>query len=131
MDNLTKGIEHLGLTVRNVEESADFFIHLLGFRKIGEKKDYPAIFLTDGVVKLTLWALKQESDQRGFDRHSNVGLHHVALRVDEERLDAISESLSRSGVAIEFQPEFIGNGPSRHMMLSDPSGIRIELIARK
>jgi len=131
MAKLTFGMDHLGLTVKNVEESAKFFIQHLGFERIGGKADYPAIFLSDGTVRITLWQLKGPEAGNEFNRFSNVGLHHFALKVEDARLDELHERLASAGVFVEFSPELVGGGPSRHMIVTDPSGIRIEFIARK
>jgi hypothetical protein len=67
-----------------------------------------------------------------FDRAQNVGLHHLALAVESPAaLDALHERLRRlPDVEIEFAPEPLGGGPTRHMMLYIPGGVRLELIAR-
>ena len=129
MDNaITQGIHHLGLTVSRLEDSADFFIGLLGWKIVRRNEEYPAIYLSDGNILLTLWATKTEP-AASFDRHRNVGLHHVAFRVESENsLQAIHQNLLAAGIHIEFAPEQLGNGPARHMMCYDPSGIRVELI---
>lgn len=132
MATITKGIEHLGLAVKDLKITANFFIQALGFTKLGDKLDYPAMFLTDGVVKITLWQLRTQEMSVEFNRFTNVGLHHVAFKVDEEELDQIFTRLSEfEGVTIEFAPEFMGTGLSRHMMVTEPGGIRIEFTARK
>lgn len=133
MKKLTSGIEHVGLTVKDVQQSAEFFINVLGFTKLGERPDYPAVFVSDGTVRLTLWQAKGDQQVIEFDRHKNVGLHHLALRVENDQvLDEIYETLRNTrSITIEFAPEFLGKGPSRHMMIYDINGIRIEFIARK
>ncbi len=127
-DSITSGIHHIGLTVSNLEESAEFFISLLNWQEVRRNDEYPAIFVSDGEIMLTLWAVK---DQPGnsFNRKSNVGLHHLALKVsNEEALDILYEKLSSSNIEIEFAPELLREGPAKHMMCYDPSGIRIEFI---
>lgn len=129
MDNsITQGIHHLGLTVSRLQESADFFTQLLGWKMLRKNEEYPAIYVSDGNILLTLWASKIEP-ATPFDKHKNVGLHHVAFRVQsEETLQAIHQRLSEAGINIEFAPEPLGSSPARHMMCYDPSGIRVELI---
>jgi catechol 2,3-dioxygenase-like lactoylglutathione lyase family enzyme len=62
-----------------------------------------------------------------FNKNKNVGLHHIALSVaDEEGLNQLYERLKENGVRIEFSPEILGQGPAKHMMCYEPSGIRIE-----
>lgn len=125
---ITSGIHHLGLTVSKLEESAQFFTSLLGWKEVRRNDEYPAIFVSDGTTMITLWAVK-EQPVAGFDKNRNVGLHHVALRVGSERdLHAVYERLLSSGVDIEFAPEFLRQGPAKHMMCYDPSGVRVEFI---
>ncbi len=123
---LTKGSHHIGLTVSNLEESAEFFTSLLGWKEIQRQEDYPAIFVSDGQMVLTLWATKEEPVGE-FNKNKNVGLHHIAFSVaDEESLNQLYQRLKESSVKIEFAPEQLGPGPAKHMMCYEPSGIRIE-----
>lgn len=124
---VTKGIHHVGLTVSDLEGSAKFFIDMLGWEEV-RRTDYPAIFVSDGTVMLTLWAT-QVFPSREFDKDANVGMHHLALHVETmDELDALYEKISAQGIEIEFAPEFLREGPTRHMMCYEPSGIRIEFI---
>lgn len=128
MTVMTSGIHHIGLTVSKLEESANFFVQQLGWREIKRKPDYPAIFVSDGNIMLTLWATQVPSPT-GFDRKSNVGLHHIALVVKTEaELLSLHQQLLQSGVEIEFSPEHVGESPAKHMMCYDPSGVRIEFF---
>ena len=125
--NLIAGIHHLGLTVTDVTATSRFFIETLGFQKVAERPAYPAIFVSDGTVMLTLWQAQAGKDATAFDRRANIGLHHFALKVAD--LDAAYERLaSRDDVEIEFAPEALGDGPVRHMMCQIPGGPRMELI---
>jgi catechol 2,3-dioxygenase-like lactoylglutathione lyase family enzyme len=125
---LTLGIDHVGLTVRNLSVTRDFFIDLLGWTQVGGRPDYPAAFVSDGHITLTLWEVKDLQNCVAFDRKTNVGLHHLALRAgSKEALDAIFARVSGwPGVVVEFAPENMGEGPKRHTMLYEPGGIRLE-----
>lgn len=129
MDNpFTKGVHHVGLTVSKLEESAEFFTSLLGWKEVRRRGDYPAIFVSDGQVMLTLWSTKEEPAAT-FNKNKNVGLHHIALSVEsEENLNQLYAHLQENGVEIEFSPELLGQGPAKHMMCYEPSGIRVEFI---
>lgn len=126
----TRGVNHIGLTVRDLDASAAFFIDALNWEKAGEDPDYPAIFVSDGEMLVTLWRATEPGNATAFDRKSNIGLHHLALTVpDLETLDEVYETLKTfPGVKIEFAPEFLGDGPTTHMMVYEPSGARIEFI---
>lgn len=127
----TTGIHHAGLTVPDIGATADFFEQALGFTRVGGKPDYPALFLSDGTVMITLWQATDPARAVPFDRHHNVGLHHLALRVaDAAALERLhGELAARADVVVEFAPEPLGGGPTRHMMCAIPGGIRLELIA--
>ena len=126
--NITQGIHHAGLTVPDLEASRAFFIDALGFEQVGEKPDYPAVFLSDGVVMITLWQVGDPATAIPFDRRKVIGLHHMAFKVAD--LDAVHQRLRlRDDVEIEFAPEPLGGGPTRHLMCAIPGGIRIEFIA--
>lgn len=123
---LTTGVHHIGLTVSRLEESARFFTSLLGWKEVRRKPEYPAIFVSDGQVMVTLWASK-DSPATDFDRRKNIGLHHLAFRIaSEAELGSLHDKLAAAGVPIEFPPQQMGDGPARHMMCYEPSGIRIE-----
>ncbi|HWP67016.1 MAG TPA: VOC family protein [Candidatus Limnocylindria bacterium] len=128
---LTRGAHHIGLTVPDLERARAFFVEALGFRQVGEKPDYPAVFVSDGQVMITLWRAADPRRAAPFDRRNAIGLHHLALRVgDAGALDALHARLAATpDVAIEFAPESLGGGPTRHMMCLIPGGIRLELIA--
>ncbi|MCM2679585.1 VOC family protein [Echinimonas agarilytica] len=127
---ITQGIHHLGLTVPDIRHTADFFIEQLHFAQVGEKPEYPAIFVSDGTVMLTLWQV-QADDFNAFNRHSNIGLHHVALQVKNlESLHQLSQKFSQlDSVDIEFLPEQIGQSNNYHLMCLIPGGVRVEFFA--
>lgn len=127
----TQGVHHAGLTVPDLAAAKTFFQEALGFAQVGEKPDYPAVFLSDGAVMITLWQAEDSARAVPFDRRRVIGLHHLALRVaDAQALDALHrELMRRKDVEIEFAPEPLGGGPTRHMMCAIPGRIRLELIA--
>ncbi len=130
-DARTQGIHHAGLTVPDLSAARGFFEQVLGFQTVAERPEYPAVFLSDGIVMITLWQAEDPEQAAAFDRRRVIGLHHLALRVaDSAALDALHTHLSaRADVQIEFPPEPLGAGPTRHMMCAIPGGIRLELIA--
>lgn len=127
----TRGVHHVGLTIPDLQATRQFFLQTLGFRQVGEVPDYPAVFVSDGSVMITLWQAEDPATARGFDRRTGIGLHHLALAVENEvALKELYERLARSqDVDVEFGPELLGNGPTQHMMCAIPGGIRVEFIA--
>jgi catechol 2,3-dioxygenase-like lactoylglutathione lyase family enzyme len=130
---ITKGVHHVGLTVPDVEQTAQFFTTVLNMNVVGRRPEYPAVFVSDGAVMITLWQAENPATATGFDRRANIGLHHLALAVtDSDQLDALHTRLNgMSDVEIEFAPELLGAIPFRHMMCRIPGGVRIEFIAPK
>ncbi len=124
----TLGIHHLGLSVSNLKATSEFFISCLNWSTVKEVPEYPAIFVSNGKIMLTLWQIN--ADATNFDHKNNVGLHHFALEVtSEEALNSVFENVSTyPGVKIEFEPELLGNGPAKHCMVYEPGGIRLEFI---
>lgn len=129
--SVTRGVHHVGLTVPDITETGAFFRDALGYEQIGEAPDYPAVFLSDGVTMITLWQAENPDTAVTFDRKNVIGLHHLALLVAEDGLlDDLYSSLSaRQDVILEFAPEPLAGGPTRHMMCAIPGGIRVEFIA--
>ncbi len=127
----TKGAHHIGLTVPDVATTRAFFTNVLGFSVVGERPAYPAVFVSDGTIMITLWQATGPMSATPFDRKSVVGMHHLALQVaDHDALEALGRILAETdGVQIEFAPEQLGETPLRHLMCSIPGGIRVEFIA--
>ena len=124
--SVTHGVQHIGLAVSKLEESAEFFTKILGWEEVKRREDYPAIFVRDNGLTITLWKTQTDEPVK-FDRKTNIGLHHLALRVENKgELFQLLDVLKANQIEIEFEPTFIREGPSMHMMCYEPSGIRIE-----
>ncbi len=127
----TTGVHHVGLTVPDLEAALRFFTEGLGHEIVGEVASYPAAFVSDGSVMITLWRARDPEAATPFDRHAAIGLHHLALSVaDADALASLRDRLvTRDDVEIEFDPEPLGGGPTQHMMCHVAGGIRVEFIA--
>jgi catechol 2,3-dioxygenase-like lactoylglutathione lyase family enzyme len=124
---LTNGCHHIGLTVNKLEDSAAFFTECLGWQEVRRDDGYPAIFVSDGKVMVTLWQSKLLHPPI-FDKN-HIGLHHVAFMVDtEEALNTCYQKIKAHDLKIEFTPELLRGGPAKHMIFYEPSGNRIEII---
>ncbi len=109
----TRGIDHVGLSVRDLESTRRFFCDCLGWRVVGERSEYPAAFVSDGHQVVTLWRVEAPVRAIAFDRRTNVGLHYLALAVaDRAALDALYQRIaSWPGLVVEFVSELSGKGP--------------------
>ncbi len=128
-NKLTRGVHHIGLTVPDLDQARAFFCGVLGFDEVGGVPSYPAIFVSDGAVLLTLWRAEDPLTARAFDRRANIGLHHLSLAVaNDAELDAAWEKVSaHPGVVVDFAPGPIRPGATtRHFLVFIPGGIRME-----
>ena len=126
----TLGLNHIGLSVSDLEATTAFFVDTLGFKPSGGDPDYPANFVFNGEIFVTLWQVTDPATAVAFDRKNNVGLHHMAITVrDLATLHALHQRfIEHPRVEVEFGPEFLGQGPTTHMMIREPSGLRLEFI---
>lgn len=127
---ITCGINHLGLSVKNLDQTVSFFVECLGWKESGRDNSYPRSAVSDGHSRLTLWEVDHNLEVNAFHFRKNIGIHHLALAVQsEEVLNDISLKVNNyQGVEIEFMPELLGSGPRKHMIFYEPGGIRLELI---
>ena len=56
----TNGINHTGLSVRNLDDTARFFTRVLGWEESGRDEIYPRTSVSDGVSRLTLWQVADD-----------------------------------------------------------------------
>ena len=128
-DKLTRGVHHIGLTVPDLEQARAFFCDVLGFDEVRGVPAYPAIFVSDGAILLTLWRAADPLKARPFDRRTNIGLHHLSLAVsDDAALERAWEKVSaHADVVVDAAPGPISPGSvTRHFLVFIPGGIRIE-----
>ena len=103
-DALTHGVHHVGLAVRDLDEATGFFCGTLGFKEVARNEAYPAVFVSDGTVTLTIWRVTDPDSAVAFNRKANIGLHHLALAVaDEAALATVHERVrNHPGVVLDF-----------------------------
>lgn len=87
--SLTRGLDHLGLAVRSLSKSVAFFVDGLGWTEKGGKPDYPAVFVGNGQLRLTLWQVKDPAAATPLGCSSKCSDH---------------AGLGLSGASIEAQP---------------------------
>lgn len=124
----TLGIHHLGLAVKDLDQTVKFFTDCLGWNVVKEKPDYPAKFVSNGHALVTLW--QSNSGANEFNRKENIGLHHFAIKVNsqQELVDLYKKVSEYPEIKVDFAPETLGPGSAQHFMVFEPGGIRIEFI---
>jgi catechol 2,3-dioxygenase-like lactoylglutathione lyase family enzyme len=120
-------VHHVGLAVRDLDEVTSFFCGTLGFKEVARNDAYPAVFISDGAVTLTIWRVTDPRSAVAFNRKTNIGLHHLALAVADEA----ARVRDHPGVTVEFNPESVRLGSATHDFICViPGGLRIEFATR-
>jgi catechol 2,3-dioxygenase-like lactoylglutathione lyase family enzyme len=119
-------LEHVNLTVSDLDRSVDFYTRLLGlhvrWRREGTD-DLPAAahIGTDDQYIAMFQAVGDAS--RPAPDYEGVGLNHFGFVVDD--LDATRDRLVNLGVAPHSEADY---DPGRRLYFYDPDGIEVELV---
>jgi len=112
-------LEHVNLTVTDLERSADFYRRLLGLEvrwqgdgslHIGTEQEYLAFF-------------EASADGRAPHDYGLVGFNHVGFVVDD--LEAARERAEALGTTVHLEADY---EPGRRIYVTDPDGIEVELV---
>ncbi|MED1951881.1 VOC family protein [Brevibacillus centrosporus] len=121
---LTKGVNHVGLSVTDLEASKAFFTDILEFETVEYAEGHHA-YVTDKATMITLWqTAEQEASVNA------AGLHHLALSVESVAvLRQLEERMKERGIRLQFGGIGVKGqeGGTIALFCYDPSGIRIEL----
>lgn len=121
-------LEHVNLTVADLDRSAKFYGELLGlkvrWRRESGSNETPAIHLGDERSYLALFAADPAKAQRLPEpEYGRVGFNHVGFVVDD--LDAKVAWLTQRGIETEIEDSY---EPGRRAYFYDPDGIEVELV---
>ena len=128
------GIEHVDLTVNDLEKSARFYDQVfgaLGFRRL-EEDDAGEHDLRWGNAHLTIAIRAAAPDQVGarYNRY-RVGLHHLALKVrTRAQVDQFHGFLCSERITVLDAPaEYPQYGKGYYaVFFSDPDGLKLEVV---
>lgn len=143
---MTYSVNHVGITVSDVDRSLDFYVRILGGAALGSWErsgpsidavtGYPGVVVRQAFVRLargaTLIELLQYvggSKEVTDPDHGRAGSVHVA--VDVEGLDEILDRMQAEGVVVLSEPLVAGEGPlegCRLVYVLDPDRVRVELV---
>jgi lactoylglutathione lyase len=122
---------HLGLVVTDLDRSLAFY-GALGYEVVGEVAETPLGHLTmlklpdDEFVSLELVHRDEPSGGGGETIVGDTRLSHLVVQVAS--MDEALERLAAAGIATEPPTSPDGSGDFLTAMLSDPDGVRIELV---
>ena len=136
-------VRHIGIVVKNIENSLKFYRDLLGLqiqRAMNESGEYIDNMLGFKDVKvktvkmsapngLTLVELLEFDVPKGsnLSRHVNdIGASHVAFTVSN--IDEMYEKLKQSGIKFNAPPQLSPDGYAKVTFCFDPDGTPVELV---
>ena len=113
-----ESINHIGITVSNVEESINFYKDLFDFEVIEKISNSGQAFLKMGDITISLYEVE------GY-KTDGVSQNRISFYVDEEDFEDALDELEEMGIKIVYGPENIRNGQT--VVFLDPDGNNIEL----
>jgi catechol 2,3-dioxygenase-like lactoylglutathione lyase family enzyme len=125
-----EGIDHVAMSVRDVERSAQWYIDILGFehRHKGVWGGIPT-FIGKGTTAIALFPVKNTTSTSlaavapAKAARAEIRLLHLAFRADRKNFLAAQEELKRHGITFEFQDHEI----SHSIYFRDPDGHELEI----
>ena len=118
-----EGIDHVALAVRDVGQSAQWYIDVLGFerRYNGMWEGIPT-FIGRGNTAIALFPIR-DGDSRPAVRVGKIDMLHLAFRADRKNFIAAQDELKRRGIKFQFQDHEI----SHSIYFDDPDGHQLEI----
>ena len=113
-----ESINHIGITVSNLEESVKFYRDLFDFDLIDKASAPGLAFMRVADISIGLY------ESPGF-KNSDASKHRIAFYVDEEDFEDAIDELNEREIQITFGPENIRKGKT--VVFLDPEGNQIEL----
>jgi catechol 2,3-dioxygenase-like lactoylglutathione lyase family enzyme len=118
-----EGIDHVALSVRDVEHAAQWYIDVLGFeRRHQERWDGIPVFIGKGTTSIALFPVGS-NERSASSARGEVKMLHLAFRANRKNFLAAQEELKQRGVQFEFQDHEI----SHSIYFRDPDGHTLEI----
>ena len=117
-----EGIDHVALAVRDVAQSAAWYVEVLGFEhRLPGMWDGVPVFVGKGATALALFPVgTPEPSARA--RHS-ITMLHLAFRTSRDGFAAAQHDLAARGIDFHFQDHEI----SHSIYFRDPDGHELEI----
>ena len=113
-------LDHVAITVRDVESSATWYQDVLGLKRLHEESwgDYP-VFVCAGASGLALFPKDTTVEQLAKGQNMN----HFAFRANRENFEKARKELPERGIEFEFQDHKIAHS----IYFRDPDGYKVEI----
>lgn len=131
---MIKQISHLGVAVKNLEESREFYRSVLGLESsdpITSEDGTMQASLVDvgGTIIELLQPVGSEGVMAKFLEKRGEGFHHICYEVDDIRAEI--ESLTARGIEVIGEPEEGVEGLAVFLHPRGTHGMLVELVEKK
>jgi|SRR5690348_4858207 len=117
-----EGIDHVALSVGDVEKAAQWYIDVLGFKKLYDGMwDGVPVFIGKGTTALALFPVRSKSSSSSGP--ADIRMLHLAMRADHANFLAAQAELKQRGIKFEFEDHQI----SHSIYFHDPDGHILEI----
>ncbi|MEZ3115794.1 VOC family protein [Halobaculum sp. MBLA0147] len=129
----TTGTDHVTLVGSNADDTVAFYRDVLGMRLVLrqpnlDRPEVTHLFFDSGDGRLVTFFVDESRDSEPADQEPGVGaVHHLAFRIDHERLDAVRERLADGGYGYSEYDR----GAFHALYTTDHNGLTIELVVDK
>src|SRR2546423_13601859 len=98
-----EGIDHVAIGVRDIEQSAKWYIDVLGFERLHEGMwNGVPTFIGKGNTGIALFPASQKPK---LSSHREIRVLHLAFRADRENFRTVQQELKKRGIKFEFQDQ--------------------------
>jgi catechol 2,3-dioxygenase-like lactoylglutathione lyase family enzyme len=125
-----EGIDHVALSVTDVERSAQWYIDVLGFeRRYDDVWKGVPVFIGKGTTAIALFPTEGSSRPVGGlhraqrDGYADPRMLHLAFRASSKDFKAAQAELQSRGIPFEFEDHEI----SHSIYFRDPDGHKLEI----
>ena len=146
-----RGLDHVGITVPDLKQAVDFFVHVLGctalydlgpFKSdddwmkehlnVDPKAEIPKVTMLrcPNGVSFEVFEYKVANQQKAYPSNSDIGGHHLAFYVED--ITKGVETLKKNGLKVLGDPVKMTEGPSAGeswVYFLSPWGLQLELTS--